>query len=148
MRKVLIDKAVRFNYKILDTLVCGMQLTGTEVKSLREGKASIKDAYCYVENGEMFVKNMHISEYALIKYTQHDPYRVRKLLLRKNEINKFHQSVKERGYTIVPLSIILTDSGFFKLEIGLAQGKKVYDKKATLKEKDIDRETKRELNRN
>lgn len=139
--KILINnKRANFEYYILETLLAGIQLTGTEVKSIRDKKASLSEAYCHIHNGEIFVKNMHISEYRQIKHTNHDPLRDRKLLLKKQEINKLEKSIKEKGLTIIPLSIKLSDVGFIKLEIGLAKGKKVYDKKTTIKERDAKRE--------
>ena len=139
--KILINnKRANFEYYILETLLAGIQLTGTEVKSIRDKKASLSEAYCHIHNGEIFVKNMHISEYRQIKHTNHDPLRDRKLLLKKQEINKLEKSVKEKGLTIIPLSIKLSDVGFIKLEIGLVKGKKVYDKRETIKERDAKRE--------
>ena len=139
--KILINnKRANFEYYILETLLAGIQLTGTEVKSIRDKKASLSEAYCHIHNGEIFVKNMHISEYRQIKHTNHDPLGDRKLLLKKQEINKLEKSVKEKGLTIIPLSIKLSDVGFIKLEIGLVKGKKVYDKRETIKERDAKRE--------
>jgi SsrA-binding protein len=121
-----------------------MVLQGSEVKSIRLGKASISEAYCYVKNGEVFVKNMHISEYKQSnKYDSHDPVRERKLLLKKKEIIKLSEKVSQKGLTIIPLAILLTDTGYMKLEIALAKGKHLYDKRETIKSRDLDLEIKR-----
>ena len=140
MTTIIQNRKANFEYFIIETLLAGIQLTGTEVKSIRDKKASISEAYCHIHNGEIFIKNMHIAEYRQIKHTNHDPLRDRKLLLKKQEINKLEKSVKEKGLTIIPLSIKLSDVGFIKLEIGLVKGKKVYDKRETIKERDAKRE--------
>jgi SsrA-binding protein len=144
MKLVIENRKANFEYIILDKMLAGIELIGTEVKSLRESKASISEAFCHVINNEIFIKGMHISDYKEIKHTNHDTTRDRKLLLHKREINKLSKSVKEKGLTIIPLSIKLSDSGFFKIEIALVKGKKNHDKRESIKEKDI----KRELERN
>jgi SsrA-binding protein len=144
MKSVIENRKANFEYIILEKMLAGIELIGTEVKSLRESKASITEAYCHIINNEIFIKGMHISDYKEIKHTNHDTTRDRKLLLHKREINKLSKSVKERGLTIIPLSIKLSDSGFFKIEIGLVKGKKTHDKRESIKEKDI----KRQLERN
>jgi SsrA-binding protein len=123
----------------------GMVLLGTEVKSLREGKASFNDSYCIVHKGEVWLKSLHIAEYSHGTANNHDPVRDRKLLLEKREIRKIEAKLKEKGYTLVPLRIFLTEKGLFKTEIGLAKGKKLHDKRETLRQKDAEREMKRHL---
>ncbi len=125
------------------TYVAGLVLAGTEIKSLRAGKASFNDSYCIFNDGELFVKSLHISEYAFGTYTNHQPMQERKLLLNKRELRKLEGKIKEKGYSIIPLKIFLTDKGFFKIEIGLGKGKKLYDKRESIKERDTDRDIKR-----
>lgn len=144
MDNLVKNKKACYEYHILEKFVCGMVLQGSEVKSIRLGKASISEAYCYVKNGEVFVKNMHISEYKQSnKYDSHDPVRERKLLLKKKEIIKLSEKVSQKGLTIIPLAILLTDTGYMKLEIALAKGKHLYDKRETIKSRDLDLEIKR-----
>ena len=123
----------------------GMVLLGTEVKSLREGRASFNDSYCLVHKGEIWLKSLHIAEYSHGNVNNHDPLRDRKLLLEKREIKKIEGKLKEKGYTIVPLRIFFSDKGLAKIEIGLAKGKKLHDKRDTIKKKDVEREMKRFL---
>ncbi|UAY51007.1 SsrA-binding protein SmpB [Ferruginibacter albus] len=123
--------------------IAGLVLTGTEVKSLRNGKASFNDSYCYFADGELFVKSLHIAEYTLGTYYNHDTVRERKLLLNKNELKKLAAKTTEKGYSIIPLKIFLSEKGIFKMEIGLGKGKKIYDKRETIKERDTDRDIKR-----
>lgn len=137
------NKKAYFDYEILDKYVAGIKLLGTEIKSIRESKASIKEAYCYVNNSEVFVKNMHIAEYSNGGYVNHDPYRERKLLLNKKEIEKIEKKLKDNGITLVPLFLFLSDKGLAKLEIGIAKGKKNYDKRESLKQKDMKRNIER-----
>lgn len=125
--------------------VAGMVLSGTEIKSLRAGKASFNDSYCVFSDGELFVKSLHISEYAFGTYTNHQPLQERKLLLNKKELKKLEAKIKEKGYSIIPLKLFLTDNGWFKLEIGLGKGKKIYDKRETIKERENDRDIKRKF---
>jgi|ERR1044072_36338 SsrA-binding protein len=142
--KILIqNRKAGFEYEILEELVAGVVLMGTEVKSLKNGKASLSEAYCRIINDEVFIKEMHISEYKLIKHTNHEPLRERKLLLKKGEILKLHKKIKERGLTIIPLNVHLTDTGYIKIKIALAKGKKVYNKKETIRLRDLDRDLKR-----
>jgi SsrA-binding protein len=140
MKLIIENRKANFEYIILEKMLAGIELVGTEVKSLRESKASISEAYCHIINGEIFIKGMHISDYKEIKHTNHITTRDRKLLLHKREIKKLSKSVKEKGLTIIPLSIKLSDSGFFKIEIGLVKGKKAHDKRESIKERDIKRE--------
>jgi SsrA-binding protein len=123
--------------------IAGLVLTGTEIKSLRLGKASFNDSYCYFNDGELFVKSLHIAEYSFGTYNNHDTVRERKLLLNKNELRKLEGKTTEKGYSIIPLKIFLTESGLFKMEIGLGKGKKLYDKRETIKERETDRDIKR-----
>lgn len=133
-----------YNYEILDRYTAGIQLTGTEIKSIREGQANLNDSYCFIKQGEMWVRNMHISEYKQGNIYNHEPKRDRKLLLSKREIRKLQDKLKDKGLTIIPLKVFIPSRGFAKLEIGLAKGKKTFDKRETLKEKDA----KREIDRN
>ena len=123
----------------------GMVLLGTEVKSLRGGRASFNDSYCLINNGEIWLKSLHIAEYTHGNLNNHDPLRDRKLLLEKREIKKIEAKLKEKGYTIVPLRIYFNEKRFAKIEIGLAKGKKLHDKRESIKQKDVEREMKRFL---
>lgn len=134
------------DYFIETSYIAGIVLTGTEIKSLRAGKASFIDSYCYFHNGELYVKSLHISEYAFGTYTNHEPMQERKLLLNKKELRKLEGKIKEKGYSIIPLRIFLSESGWAKVEIGLAKGKKNYDKRNTIKEREMDRDVKRKYN--
>jgi SsrA-binding protein len=109
--------------------IAGLVLAGTEIKSLRAGKASFNDSYCYFDKGELYVKSLHISEYSFGTYNNHEPMQERKLLLQKRELRKLEAKTKEKGYSIIPLKIYLTEKGLFKMEIGLGKGKKIYDKR-------------------
>lgn len=137
------NKKARFNYEIGDTFNAGIVLTGTEIKSIREGKASLTDAYCVVDNGEVWVKGMHVSEYFYGSYNNHNVKRDRKLLLTKKEIAKIQKESMEPGYTIVPLKIFINERGYAKMVIGIGRGKKAYDKRQAIKE----REDKRNIDR-
>jgi SsrA-binding protein len=137
------NKAAYHEYFIEQTYTAGMVLSGTEVKSLRAGKASFNDAYCFFQEGELFIKSLHISEYKLGTIYNHLPTQERKLLLNRKELKKLGNKIKESGYTIVPLRIFFNDKGWAKLEIGLGKGKKVHDKRNTIKERDTDREMRR-----
>ena len=123
----------------------GMVLLGTEVKSLRDGRASFNDSYCLIHKGEIWLKSLHIAEYTHGNMNNHDPLRDRKLLLEKREIKKIAAKLKEKGYTLVPLRIYFNEKRFAKIEIGLAKGKKLHDKRESIKQKDVDREMKRFL---
>ncbi len=120
-----------------------MVLVGSEVKSLRAGRASFNDSFCYFHRGELWVKSLHIAQYSHSSLYIHDPVRERKLLLTKKELRKLEAKTKERGFSIVPLRIFFNERGFVKIEIGLAKGKKNYDKRETIKQRDNDRELKR-----
>lgn len=125
--------------------VAGIVLTGTEVKSLRDGKASFNDSYCIIHKGEMWLKSLHIAEYSHGTVNNHDPIRDRKLLLQKREINKIEGKLKEKGYTLIPLRIFFNEKNLIKVEIGLGKGKKLHDKRETIKNRDVEREMKRFL---
>lgn len=122
-----------------------MVLLGTEVKSIRTGKVSFNDSYCLLHEGEIWLKSLHIAEYSHGNLNNHDPVRDRKLLLQKREIKKIQGKLKEKGYTLVPLRIYFSEKNLAKIEIGLAKGKKLHDKRETIKQKDIEREMKRYL---
>lgn len=138
------NKRARFEYELLDQFTAGIVLTGTEIKSIRNSKASIAESFCeFNENGELFAVNMYIEEYAFGTRFNHRPRGSRKLLLNKRELSKLHKQVKNTGLTIVPLKLFINDKGFAKLLIALVRGKKLYDKRETLK----DRDNKRNLDR-
>ena len=137
------NKKAWHDFEILDKYVAGIQLTGTEIKSIRASKASLVDAYCYFIGSELFVKGMHISEYDFGNIFNHAPKRDRKLLLSRRELNKLSRSVREKGLTIVALRIFIAESSYAKLEIALARGKKEFDKREDMKKAD----SKRELDR-
>lgn len=140
------NRSAYFEYHIEDKYVAGIVLTGTEIKSLRGGKASFNDAYCYfTSKGEIYVKSLHISEYSHGTTANHDPLRERKLLLQKKEIKKLQLKIKERGFTLIPLRIFINENRLAKMEIGLAKGKKLYDKRESIKKRDVEREIKRHL---
>jgi SsrA-binding protein len=132
------NKRARFDYFIEDTYECGIVLSGTEIKSIRTGKVSINESFCYIKNGEMIIDNMHISKYEQGNIFNHDPDRKRKLLLHKKEILKIGNLVNRDGYTLVPLDVHLAN-GFAKVTLGVAKGKKLYDKRESIKERDIKR---------
>lgn len=134
------NKKARFEYIILDRYVAGIQLFGTEIKSIREGKASLVDSYCAVEHGELYVKQMHIAEYRFGSYANHEAKRDRKLLLQRKEIRKLEKATKDTGKTIIPLVLFINDRGLAKMEIALCQGKHTYDKRQSLREADDRRE--------
>jgi SsrA-binding protein len=139
------NRTATFDYFIEDKFDAGMMLTGTEVKALREGKASFNDSYCLFDHEELYIKGLHISPYSHGSYANHNPIRDRKLLLKKKEINKISQKLKEKGFTIVPLKIFFNDRGFAKIQIGLGKGKKLHDKRESIKERETQREIKRFL---
>jgi len=134
------NRRASFEYFLIEELTAGIVLTGTEIKSLRDGKASINDAYCVFKGNELYVLNMHIAEYSYGTYLNHEPKRERKLLLNKRELKKWQGKVKEKGFTIVPVMLHINEKGFAKLNIALAKGKHSYDKRESLKEKDLKRE--------
>ena len=137
------NRRASFDYEFIETFQAGMVLTGTEIKSIRAGKASLVDAFCYFNGNELYVKNMHIAEYWWGSWGKHDPRRERKLLLTRKELSKLQRAVKEKGLTIVGVKLYIADNGYAKLLIALARGKKEYDKRASIKEKDLRREMER-----
>lgn len=139
----IVNRKAKFEYFFVQEFEAGMKLQGTEVKALRAGNAHMNDAYCSIENGELFIRNLYIAEYELGNVHNHEPKRTRKLLVRKPEIRKITKKVSEKGFTIVPYRIYFNDRGFAKIEIVLAQGKKAYDKRNSIKERD----SKRDLDR-
>ncbi|TVR37970.1 MAG: SsrA-binding protein SmpB [Cryomorphaceae bacterium] len=140
MSKVNIkNKKASFEYHLLDKFTAGIVLTGTEVKALRDGKASIAEAYCLFINDELWVRNMHIAEYDPGSYNNHPPLRDRKLLLQQKELQKLSKKMTNKGLTIVATRLYFSESGYAKLDIALAQGKKLHDKRDSIKDKDIQR---------
>lgn len=134
------NKRASFEYSFLEKYVAGMQLTGTEIKSIRMGKANISDAYCVFIDSELWVRNMQIEEYSKGTYYNHEPKRDRKLLLNKHELKKLEGKLKDQGLTIIPTRLFINDNGYAKLEVALAQGKKLYDKREDIKKRDVQRE--------
>jgi SsrA-binding protein len=137
------NKSARFEYEWIETFSAGLQLTGTEIKSIRAGKVNLSDAFCYFRKDELFVKNLHIAEYDKGTIYNHEPLRQRKLLLTKKELHKLQTKTKEKGFTIIPTKLFISDSGWAKINIALARGKKLHDKRDSIK----NRENKRELDR-
>ncbi len=145
-RKISIrNKKAGYEYFLLEQFTAGLVLTGTEIKSIREGKANLTDSYCAFDNGEIFVLNMHISEYKYGNQFNHEPKRPRKLLLTKREMRKLITKLKDKGITIIPVELFINEEGYAKLTIAIAKGKKLYDKRETLKSKDQQREIDRHL---
>jgi SsrA-binding protein len=142
-RVTIINRKAKFEYHFLTEIEVGIMLTGTEIKSIRDGNANLKEAYCAFKDGELYIRNMHISEYKYSSHNNHDPVRTRKLLLKKAELKKLERKVKEKGLTIVPYKLYISERGFAKVLIELAQGKKSFDKRETIKSRD----SKRELDR-
>ncbi len=131
------------DYFFDDTYIAGIVLTGTEIKSLRAGKASFNDSFCTFHKGELFIRSLYIAEYAFGTYSNHRPLQERKLLLNKRELQKLETKISEKGYSIIPLKLFLTEKGLFKMEIGVGKGKKHYDKRESIKERETDRDIKR-----
>lgn len=139
------NKRATFDYHIVEKFTAGIVLTGTEIKSIRLGKASLVDTYCYVNNGEVWVKNMNISEYFYGNYNNHESRRERKLLLTRKEIRRLDSASKDAGTTIVPIRLFINERGLAKLVIGISRGKKEYDKRETIKERDAKRQLSRAM---
>ena len=139
------NKRAYYEYHILEKYVAGIQLLGTEIKSLRAGKASIAEAYCYIKKHELFIKSMHIAEYDPASYNNHEPLRERKLLLNRIELKKIEKKLKNQGLTVIPLKVFINDRGKAKVEIALVQGKKLHDKRHSIKEKDLKRDHDRKM---
>jgi SsrA-binding protein len=138
------NRKASFEYALLDKYIAGLQLKGTEIKSVREGKAAINDAFCFLEKGELWVKGLHIAEYSKAAFYNHEPVRSRKLLLHKKELRKISNSFTE-GMAIVPLRLFVNDRGWAKLEISLAKGKKTYDKRESIKRRELERNLGRKI---
>ncbi|MCI5916343.1 MAG: SsrA-binding protein SmpB [Bacteroidales bacterium] len=141
------NKKASFEFFFVDTFTAGIVLTGTEIKSIRQGKASLVDSYCYIHQGEIWVKGMNISPYFFGSYNNHEAKRDRKLLLNRREINKLQEATKQVGFTIVPILVFIDDHGRAKVDIALAKGKKAFDKRQTMKEKEDRREMDRAIKR-
>ena len=141
----ILNKKASFEFSFLDKFVAGMVLTGTEIKSIRLGKANITDGFCVIQDGEMIARNLEISQYEKGTIYNHEPKRDRKLLLKKSEIRKLQGKLKDQGLTIVPIRLFISEDGWAKLEIALAKGKKLYDKRQDIKTKDAQREIQRKL---
>jgi SsrA-binding protein len=137
------NRSAFHEYFFDDKWVAGIILTGTEVKSLRAGKASFNDSYCVLHKGELWMKSLHIAEYSHGTVNNHDPVRERKLLLQKRELKKIDGKLKEKGFTLIPLRIFFSEKNLVKVEIGLGKGKKLHDKRETIKKRDVEREMKR-----
>jgi SsrA-binding protein len=139
------NRPATFEYAIEDRLTAGIVLTGSEIKSVRNSRVSFNDSYCYFSKGELWLRSLHITEYVNAGYASHDPVQERKLLLNRKELRKWENKVKEKGLTIVPLAMFINENGFAKLEIGLGKGKKLHDKRESIKTRDVEREIKRYL---
>ncbi|MGB8951931.1 MAG: SsrA-binding protein SmpB [Candidatus Aminicenantales bacterium] len=147
MKTIATNKKAYFNYEIAESFEAGISLQGSEVKSIREGKISLKESYAEIKSGEVFLMNCHISPYEAANRFNHDPLRPKKLLLHRQEIKRLTGKIKEKGFTLVPTKVILNDSGKIKIEVSLAKGKKVYQKREVIKERDRERELRAELKR-
>ncbi len=139
------NRPATFEYAIEDKLKAGIMLTGSEIKSIRNSRVSFNDSYCIFYKGELWVKSLFIGEYANAGYAAHVTTRERKLLLTKKELRKWENKIKEKGFSIIPLAMFIDDNGYAKLEIGLGKGKKLYDKRESIKNRDADRDLKRYL---
>ncbi len=147
MRLIAKNKKAFFNYEILETYEAGVTLVGSEVKSIREGRISLKESYAEIKEGEVFLVNCHVSPYEAANRFNHDPLRDRKLLLHRREIKRLTGKIKERGLTLVPTKVLINDKGKVKIELALAKGKRVYQKREVIRERDRDREMQAELKR-
>lgn len=139
----VVNRKAKFDYHFIDTFEAGVMLTGTEVKSVRRGNVNLRDAYCFFRQGELYIKSLFIAEYNFGNQFNHEARRTRKLLLKKLQLRRLEKHTKEKGFTIVPARVYINERGLVKVEIALAQGKKSYDKRQSIKERD----SKRELNR-
>ncbi|GAB6188505.1 SsrA-binding protein SmpB [Marinitoga arctica] len=145
MKIITNNKHATYQYHILEKYEAGIELLGSEVKSLRDGRVNLKDAFCKIENGEIFLYNAHISQYKNASVFNHDPERPRKLLMHKYEILKLDQKVKEKGLTIIPLKMYFNEKGLIKVEIALVKGKKLYDKREDIAKRDLERRIKKSI---
>jgi len=141
----ILNRQARYKFHILEEFTAGMALKGTEVKSLRDGKASFKDSFCLFVKNELYIRNLHIAEYSFGSSNNHDPIRERKLLLNRQEMKKILKRMKEKGHTLVPLRIFFSEKGYAKIDIALAKGKNTFDKSQSIKKRDMDRDLKRSL---
>lgn len=140
----IVNRRAGFEYHLVQQYTAGIMLTGTEIKSVREGHVNLTDAFCFIKDGELYVRNLHISIWKQGSYYNHEPMRVRKLLLNKMELRKIRAKALEKGFTVVPVRMFLSETGYAKLEIAVAQGKKNFDKREDIKKRDIAREMARE----
>jgi SsrA-binding protein len=147
MKTIAVNKQAYFNYEIIESLEAGVSLEGSEVKSIKEGKISLKESYAEIKGGEVFLLNSHVSPYEAANRFNHEPKRARKLLLHRQEIKRLTGKIKEKGFTLVPTKVLINDKGKVKIEISLAKGKKVYQKREIIKERDREREMRAELKR-
>jgi SsrA-binding protein len=147
MKTVAVNKPAFYNYEIIESLEAGIALLGSEVKSVREGRISLKESYAEVKDGEVFLVGCHISPYEPANRFNHDPLRRRKLLLRRREIKRLTGKIKERGLTLVPTKVLLTDKGLVKVDVALAKGRKAYEKRAVIKDREREREARAALKR-
>ena len=139
MKVVTKNRKAGYNFELMDKYCAGMKLVGSEVRPIKDNQTSINEAYCYFKDGDLYVKNMYIKEHAQA-YDNHDPYRERKLLLNKKELKKLQSEVQIKGLSIIPTAVLINDKGLVKIEIALAKGKKLWDKRETIKERDAKRE--------
>jgi SsrA-binding protein len=147
MKTVAVNRPAYFHYEIIESLEAGISLMGSEVKSIREGRISLKESYAEIKGGEAFLVNCHVSPYEAANRFNHEPRRERKLLLHRQELKRLTGKIKEKGLTLIPTKVLLTDKGKIKVEISLAKGKKAYQKKEAIKERDVEREMRAELKR-
>jgi len=145
MKIVASNKKAYFNYEIVESMEAGIALLGSEVKSVREGRVSLKDSFAEIKNGEVFLLHMNISPYEQANIFNHDPLREKKLLLHRQEIKRLIGKIREKGYTLIPTKVILNEKGKVKVEISLAKGKRTYEKRRAIKERDLEREVRAEL---
>lgn len=145
MKIVASNKKAYFNYEIIESMEAGIALLGSEVKSIREGRVSLKDSYAEIKNGEVFLLHMNISPYEQANIFNHEPLRDKKLLLHRQEIKRLIGKIREKGYTLIPTKVILNERGKVKVEVSLAKGKRTYEKKRAIKERELEREVRAEL---
>ncbi|HCS49734.1 MAG TPA: SsrA-binding protein [Candidatus Aminicenantes bacterium] len=145
MKIVASNKKAYFNYEIIESLEAGIALLGSEVKSMREGRVSLKDSYAEIRNGEVFLLHMNISPYEQANIFNHEPLREKKLLLHRQEIKRLIGKIREKGYTLIPTKVLFNEKGKVKVEVSLAKGKRTYEKKRAIKERDLEREVRAEL---
>ncbi len=136
----IVNRDARFGFELLEEYEAGIMLTGTEIKSLRQGGGSFNDAYCIMKSGELWLKNLHIPEYSFGNINNHIPTRLRKLLLKKRELEKIDSKIREKGLTVVPVELFMSERGFVKIKVAMARGKKTFDKRNTMKDRDVKRE--------